>query len=163
MALQTKTIASETNSNGFTLKLVLTENSVSTTGNTSTVAWELVMTSGGSDFSTYHVGWDVYLAGTRVSYCSRTDSPQISLGRYSSVTIASGTATVAHNSDGSLTMTVSASTTMAKESYTPGDMSLSDSMTLTRINRGLVYIDNGSGFEKYQCYIDNGSGWDLYS
>ncbi len=27
---------------------------------------------------------------------------------------------------------------------------------------GLVYIDNGSKFEAYQCYIDNGSGWDLY-
>lgn len=26
---------------------------------------------------------------------------------------------------------------------------------------GLVYIDNGSGFEAYQCYVDNGSSWDL--
>lgn len=29
-------------------------------------------------------------------------------------------------------------------------------------NSGLVYIDNGSGFDAYQCYIDNGSGWDLH-
>lgn len=27
---------------------------------------------------------------------------------------------------------------------------------------GLVYIDNGTKFEAYQCYIDNGSSWDLY-
>ena len=27
---------------------------------------------------------------------------------------------------------------------------------------GLVYIDNGSGLDAYQCYIDNGSGWDLH-
>lgn len=27
---------------------------------------------------------------------------------------------------------------------------------------GLVYIDNGSSIEAYQCFIDNGSGWDQY-
>ena len=27
---------------------------------------------------------------------------------------------------------------------------------------GLVYIDNGSGWDVYQVYIDNGTGWDLY-
>ena len=27
---------------------------------------------------------------------------------------------------------------------------------------GLVYIDNGSGFDAYQCFIDNGSSWDQY-
>lgn len=26
---------------------------------------------------------------------------------------------------------------------------------------GLVYIDNGSNIEAYQCYIGNGTGWDL--
>lgn len=28
---------------------------------------------------------------------------------------------------------------------------------------GLVYIDNGAGFEAYQVYIDNGQGWDQYA
>lgn len=28
---------------------------------------------------------------------------------------------------------------------------------------GLVYIDNGNGFEAYQCYVDNGTSWDLYA
>lgn len=28
---------------------------------------------------------------------------------------------------------------------------------------GVVYIDNGTKLEAYQCYIDNGSGWDLYA
>lgn len=27
---------------------------------------------------------------------------------------------------------------------------------------GVVYIDNGSRWDAYQCYIDNGSSWDLY-
>lgn len=33
---------------------------------------------------------------------------------------------------------------------------------LTRINKGFVYLDNGSGFDAYQVYIDNGSSWDLH-
>jgi hypothetical protein len=27
---------------------------------------------------------------------------------------------------------------------------------------GVVYIDNGSSLEMYQCYVDNGTDWDLY-
>lgn len=26
---------------------------------------------------------------------------------------------------------------------------------------GVIYIDNGSGFEAYQVYIDNGTSWDF--
>lgn len=29
-------------------------------------------------------------------------------------------------------------------------------------NKGLIYIDNGSGFDAYMLYIDNGTGWDQY-
>lgn len=29
-------------------------------------------------------------------------------------------------------------------------------------NAGIVYIDNGTSFESYQCYIDNGTSWDQY-
>lgn len=161
-ALQTKTIYSDTTSNGFTLKLKLTENSVSTASNDSDVDWELILTSGVWNFSTYHVGWDVRLAGKQVSYCSKENSPQISLAKNSSVTIAKGKATVAHNADGSLDMTATASTDMASASYTPGPMSLSGSMKLTKINRGLLYIDNGSKLEAYQVFIDNGSSWEQY-
>lgn len=35
-------------------------------------------------------------------------------------------------------------------------------ITVTYEPKGVVYIDNGSGFEAYQCYIDNGTSWDLY-
>ena len=28
--------------------------------------------------------------------------------------------------------------------------------------KGLVYIDNGTGWDAYQCYIDNGTSWDAY-
>jgi hypothetical protein len=41
-------------------------------------------------------------------------------------------------------------------------VNFADSISITvGYNVGLVYIDNGSGFEAYQCYIDNGSSWDL--
>lgn len=29
-----------------------------------------------------------------------------------------------------------------------------------RLTAGLVYIDTGSGFERYLVYVDNGTGWD---
>lgn len=28
--------------------------------------------------------------------------------------------------------------------------------------QGVIYIDNGTGFDAYQVYIDNGESWDLY-
>ena len=34
--------------------------------------------------------------------------------------------------------------------------------TTVSLTAGMVYIDNGSGFDVYQCYIDNGNSWDLY-
>ncbi len=30
------------------------------------------------------------------------------------------------------------------------------------LTAGVVYTDNGSGFDVYQCYIDNGTDWDIY-
>lgn len=37
-----------------------------------------------------------------------------------------------------------------------------DFTVIVSYNSGLVYIDNGSALEAYQCYIDNGSDWDLH-
>lgn len=30
------------------------------------------------------------------------------------------------------------------------------------VGGGVIYIDNGSGFDTYEIWIDNGSGWDQY-
>lgn len=36
-------------------------------------------------------------------------------------------------------------------------------VTVTGVEvQGYVYIDNGTGWDAYQCYIDNGTSWDLY-
>lgn len=32
----------------------------------------------------------------------------------------------------------------------------------TAERQGIIYIDNGSGWDAYQVYIDNGSSWDMY-
>lgn len=135
MSLQSKTIASYTSSNGYTLLLELTENSISAESNKSSISWVLRMTSSGWNFSTYHIGWNIKLAGASVSYCDLASSPQLSLGKYSSVTIASGTASVSHGADGTLSLLAEAETYMSSASYTPGNMSLSGTMYLTAIPR----------------------------
>ncbi len=140
MSLQSKTIASYTSSNGYTLLLELTEDSISPESNSSAVSWVLRMTSSGWNFSTYHMGWNVKLDGESVSCCDLASSPQLSLGKYSSVTIASGSAAVAHGADGTLSLSAEAETCMSSASYTPGNMSLSGSMYLTAIPRATAPV-----------------------
>jgi len=135
MALQTKTISSSTTSNGYTLKLELTENSTSVANNTSSVSWRLYLTSGSWNFSQYKVGWSVSLNGTVVSSQSRSGASQVSIAKNGSLTVASGTSNVTHGADGSLNMAAAASIDMDSASYTPGPMSLSGSMALTTIPR----------------------------
>ena len=136
MALQTKTFKSDTTSNQFYLQLTLTENSTSQTNNTSSVSYTLKLYSGGWDFSQYKIGHSISLAGKTVSSVKRANANQYSIGTNSSITIASGTTTISHNSDGSKNMSVAFSIDMAKDSWTPGSISVSGkSMALTTIHR----------------------------
>ena len=135
MALQTKTITSAATGNGFTLVLALTENSTDPEGNTSSVSWELKLTSGAHSFAQYRIGWSVTLNGAVVSSQPRAGAPQRSVGKNSAVTIASGTAAVAHSDDGTLRMAASAAIDMAAEEHSPGPMRLAGSMALTDIPR----------------------------
>lgn len=179
MALQTKTISGTTTSNDFTLKMVITENSTSVSGNTSSVSWELRLYSGGWNFSAYSIGWSVSLAGNVVSSRARGDAPQRTLGKNSYIVIASGTNSIEHVG-GNNKMSVSASIAMEKVSYTPGNLSLSGSMTLTPIARASTItsaenISLGSAVNikwtpadksyKFRLYFtigDYNSGWQPY-
>lgn len=69
---------------------------------------------------------------------------------------------ILHNNDGSMSVDISASISFVRQSGSD-DWAVSGSKTvaLTTII-GYIYIDNGSGFERYQVYIDNGTSWDLY-
>ncbi len=136
IALQTKTFSSPTTSNGYTLTLTLKENSIDIDKNLSPVSYALVLKSGNASFSQFRTGWSVSLGGAVVSSKAKADAPQISLGRNSSVTIASGSVNIRHNADGKKKMSVAFSIDMNKASYTPGAISVSgQSMTLTTIPR----------------------------
>ena len=78
-----------------------------------------------------------------------------------------GTATdILHNDDGTKTVTITVALTGYTQSGNAGSgwiVSDNVQIDLTQIQRGLIYIDNGSGFDAYCIYIDNGSSWDLYS
>ena len=136
MALKTKTFKSDTTSNQFYLELTLKENSTSQTNNTSSISYTLKLYSGSWDFSLYKIGHSIKLAEKTVSSVERANANQYSIGTNSSITIASGTTTISHNSDGSKNMSVAFSIDMAKDSWTPGRISVSGkSMSLTTIPR----------------------------
>lgn len=134
MALQTKTYTQS--SNTFTLELTLVEQSTSTAGNSSTLSYTLKLKSTTKNFAQYGVGAAVKLDNQTVAVRDRGSAPRITLGTYSEVTLLSGTRTVAHQSDGSKSMSLAYSLDMASASYTPGAMSGSGTMTLTKIPRG---------------------------
>lgn len=134
MALQTRTYTQS--SNTFTLELTLVEQSTSTAGNSSTLSYTLKLKSTTKNFAQYGVGAAVKLDNQTVAVRDRGSAPKITLGTYSEVTLLSGTHTVAHTSDGSKSMALAYSLDMASASYTPGPMSGSGTMTLTKIPRG---------------------------
>lgn len=134
MALQTKTYTQS--SNTFTLELTLVEQSTSTAGNSSTLSYTLKLKSTTKNFAQYGVGAAVKLDNQTVAVRDRGSAPKITLGTYSEVTLLSGTRAVAHTSDGSKSMALAYSLDMASASYTPGPMSGSGTMTLTKIPRG---------------------------
>ena len=134
MALQTRTYTQS--SNTFTLELTLVEQSTSTGANSSTLSYTLKLKSTTKNFAQYGVGAAVKLDNQTVAVRDRGSAPKITLGTYSEVTLLSGTRTVAHQSDGSKVMALAYSLDMASASYTPGPMSGSGTMTLTKIPRG---------------------------
>lgn len=143
MALKSQVFS--TTVNHYTLELTVVEDSTNTTANTSAVSYTLKLKSGGYDFAQYGVGASVSLNGAQVAYRDRYSAPQLSIGTYSSITLLSGTTTIAHNSDGTKTIAVAATLDMAKAYYTPGPMSISgQSMTLTTIPRATAPVVSGA-------------------
>lgn len=132
-------MASKTIDSGITreyqLHLIMSEQSQSVANNTTTIAYELRLTSGSYNFSQYGAGWAVWINGTRVAYHDRNTSDRYSIAKNSYWTIASGTTTVTHNADGTKTINCSASLDMAG-SPAPGALSCAEtSWTLTTIPR----------------------------
>lgn len=132
--MSSKTIDSST-VRQYQLHLIMSEQSQSIANNTTTIAYELRLTSGNYNFQQYGAGWAVWINGTRVAYHDRNTSDRYSISKNSSWSIASGTTTVTHNTDGTKTITCSASLDMAGDPA-PGALSCpSTSWTLTTIPR----------------------------
>ena len=108
MALQTKTFK-KAGDKGYGLKLVLTENSTSVTANTSSVSYSFYITRGGMGFfASQPFSWNIKIGGQTIAISNFKF--QISTSDPAEQLIKSGTVTVAHDGDGSKTMSFDVST-----------------------------------------------------
>ena len=123
------------------IDLIVSESKVSTSNNTSTVSWKLVgyLDTASSSYwysNNYHT-ISVKINGATVYSLANTTAKSISIGtnhtQSSPLTIASGTAVVAHNSDGSKSCACSFS--IAYRYSSSYSWSGSGSITLTHIAR----------------------------
>lgn len=119
--------------NTYRLELNVNETYVSGgADNYSTVSWSVVLRSTGG-YSFYTIGSTVVVNvdGQVYNAYSQKDLPA-----GGAITIASGSKNITHNSDGSKSINVSASYTQtATANYTPGNMSCSGTLGLTKIPR----------------------------
>ena len=118
----------------FTLNVSTKE--TSTANNTSTVSFSFVL-------SPVYESWNWEQWGSKISYVININGTEYTgtipnYDGYSSVTLKSGTLTVAHNADGTKTIPISFSVTdNAGQTYTCGNASASGTATLTTIPRYL--------------------------
>lgn len=144
MALQTKTMT-YAGPRGYTLKLVLTEESIDTATNTSSVSYSLQLVSTTYNYGQYGTGYEVIINGTQVAFQDRSDGIKTSINKNSTLVLCSGTTTIVHNNDGSKTTSAEASLDIGG-SPAPGAMSIdSENWTLTVIPRASTFtISNGT-------------------
>lgn len=116
--------------------LTVTENSTSTANNTSSVSFSFVL-------SPIQTTWNWELWGANINYTVTINGTKYTgsianYDGYSSITLKSGSLTVAHNDDGKKTISYSFSVTdTSGQTYTCGNASGSGSMDLTTIPRYL--------------------------
>lgn len=136
MALQTKTFT-KAGDKGYGLKLVLTENSTSVTANTSSVSYSFYITRGGMGFfASQPFSWDIKIGGQTIAISNFKF--QISTSDPAEQLIKSGQVTVAHDGDGSKTMSFEVSTPDASwisTKYGPTAMEMTGTWKLTTIPR----------------------------
>lgn len=122
--------------NRFTLKLTLTEGDYNIAANTSPVTYKLELIANTAyNFSQYRIGSTVILDGVTVHSQAKSWDKQYSIADYGTLTLASGTTTITHSEDGSKTISVYYAIEMDAASYTPGNLSDSDTMQLVQIPR----------------------------
>ena len=133
--------------NRFTLTLTVTETGTSVANNTSTCSWSLDLKANTAyNFTTYAIGYSVTLNGVSVGYRARSANVKYSIADYGTINIASGTGVVIqHADDGSLIRPVTFGIDMAAADYTPGALSSSGTMTLSKLARySTLNVANGT-------------------
>lgn len=117
-------------------KLTVIEESYSSIDNSSVVSWKLTMSVAGWNFSGWSVTSKVWLDGSLIYNSSKT----VSIGKNSTVTLASGTKTIYHDDDGSKTLSCKAETsTSTSASYLPGKATPQGELKLTDIPRNAKF------------------------
>lgn len=121
---------------GYTLRLTVTETATNVETNKSTIAYSLQLISGNQyHFEQFGVGATVVLDGVTVASRSRDNDPYLTIGFNSTLTLLSGSTQIAHNADGTKTITVGYTLNMADYYYTPGPISGSGSFVCATIPR----------------------------
>ena len=147
MALQTKTFTwgsykYKSESNAYVLELVLTENAISEEKNTSEIEYKLTLKSGSSNRFRDEVRSSLKLTGADGDHTFSGKDSRL-LDYNSSWVLLSGTATVEHDAEGSLTMPIEVKLDSDAHSnqYAPPDKTLNWSWTLTTIPRASAISD----------------------
>ena len=124
------------NSNGrFTLKLTLTEGAYNVADNTSPVTYKLDLIANTSyNFTQHGIGRKIVLGGNTVYEGARVTG-EFSIAKYGTLTLASGSATIAHDADGNKNLPVEYSIDMASAEYTAGSLHGTGTMQLAQIPR----------------------------
>ncbi len=121
---------------GYTLRLTVTETATNVETNVSTITYKLQLISGNQyHFEQFGVGAAITMDGTTVASRSRDNDPYLTIGFNSTLTLLSGSTTVAHAADGTKTIALGYSLNMADYYYTPGPMSGTGSFVCATIPR----------------------------
>jgi len=139
----------------YTLRLTATQGTQNIAANTSQVAWSLVAIrdTGTGYFSGSPTTWSANIGG--VAYSGSVASYDFTVN--SSITIASGTATVAHNTDGTKTAACTG-TWNANNAPQLAPGTASGNLALTRIPRGPKVEFNGAWVPSI-TYVEFNGAW----
>lgn len=120
-----------TGASSYTLRLDIWEDSYDINSNSSLVKANLYLDSGNYNFYQVGIPRNIYIDGEQAYY----DDSQIGIDTNSSILVATVEKRVYHNSDGTKTISCSASMTNSSASYLPGNISCGGDLKLTDIPR----------------------------
>ena len=138
------TIRTNTNHTYYAV-LTLTEGSYNIEANTSPVRYNLTLYNGIQNFEGYTIGYKIIINGVQVAYHDNSGN-QTSMAANSSKTVATGSTTITHNTDGTKTISASVEIWTNNASYLPVSLSGSGSMTLATIPRASTPTLSASSF-----------------